>query len=153
MKDRYVVTNERQVDLLKKAGFSFIEVLFGAAIFAMAALVLMTTFQGGAREAKTSEDHLKAITIAQKEIERVKQVASLGRDSIKKFWSNPGERVRRYTVDNFYKVATEIDANRKVEIGGSPAEVGEIVVSVSWFRRGKGEEELIFSSIFDQAYH
>ena len=137
----------------RKHGFSFIEVLFGVAVFAVAAIVLMTTFGAGARDAKMSEDQLKAITIAQKEIERVKQVAALGRGSIQKFWSKPGERVRAYTVDDFYKVAVEINPAFQADIGGSKAEVGEIVVSVRWFRQSKGHQEVLFSSIFDQAYH
>lgn len=139
--------------LLRRRGFSFIEVLFGVAIFAVAVIVLMTTFQSGARDAKTSEDHLKAITIAQKEIERVKQVAALGRGSIEKFWSDPGARVRTYTVDNFYKVAVEINPSLKVTVGSSKAEIGEIIVSVSWFRKTKGDQEVLFTSAFDQAYH
>lgn len=137
----------------RRQGFSFIEVLFAVSIFATAAIILITTFQSGAREAKTSEDHLKAITIAQKEIERVKQVAALGRGSIEKFWSNPSARVRTYTVDDFYKVAVEINPVFEANIGGSKAEVGEIIVSVTWYRRAKGAQEVIFCSIFDQAYH
>lgn len=139
--------------LLRRCGFSFIEVLFGVAIFAVAVIVLITTFQSGAVDAKTSEDHLKAITIAQKEIERVKQVAALGRGSIEKFWSDPAVRVRTFTVDNFYKVAVEINPSLKVNIGSSKAELGEIVVSVNWFRQAKGQQEVLFCSAFDQAYH
>jgi len=137
----------------RRGGFSFVEVLVAVTILGAASAALFLTFHAGALEGKISEDRLKALALAQKEVERIKQVAAMGRGSLEHFWDSPAKRVKRYVVDDCYTVLVTVDPKKAVTLGGSTAEVGEALVTVSWQRPARGEEHVQLSTIIDQAYY
>lgn len=137
----------------RTGAFSFIEILVAITVLGLAVTVLFVTFHSGALEGKISEDRLKAMTLAQRELEQVKQIAALGRGSLEQFFGDPDKQVKRYVVDELYTVLTTVDPRKKVTVGSSTAEVGEATVTVSWFRPGRGEEHVQLAALIDQAYY
>ena len=132
-------------------GFTLVEVLVAVAIFAGAILVLFMMFHSGALESKIGEDRIKGMLVAQREIERVKQVAALGRGSLEEYWAKNG-RSRSVVLDEIYHVTVEVEPAKKVTVGGSQAELAEVRVRVAWDRPGRAAQTLEVSTLFDQAY-
>lgn len=132
-------------------GFTLVEVLVAAAIFGGAVLVLFLAFHSGALESKIGEDRVRGMLVAQREIERVKQVAALGRGSLEEYWAKNG-RSRSVVLDGVYHVTVEVDPAKKVTVGGAGAELAEVRVLVAWDRPGRATQKLEVSTLFDQAY-
>ncbi len=133
-------------------GFSLVEILVAVGILGGAIIVLFLTLHSGSLESKISEDRLKGMLIAQREIERAKQVAALGRGSLDEYWSG-GAKKRSYMVENLYRVQVTVNPNKSISVGGSKCQVGEISVSVKWDRLGRSNQKVEISTLFDQAYH
>lgn len=136
---------------LRNQAFTLVEVLVAAALFGGAVLVLFLTFQSGALESKIGEDRIKGMLLAQREIERVKQVAALGRGSLEEYWARNG-RKRSVVLEKIYHVTVEVEPGKKISFAGGKTELGEIRVRVDWERPGRGNQRLEVSTLFDQAY-
>ncbi len=138
---------------MRRRAFSLVEVLVAITILGVAVVTLFVTFHSGSLEAKIGEDRMKALALAQKELERIKQLAALGRGSLQDFWGDPKKQIKSYIVDDFYNVQVVVEPVRSVDFGKSKAEVGEATVTVSWKRPMRGDSELILTTIIDQAYY
>lgn len=138
---------------MRRRAFSLVEVLVAVTILGVAIVALFVTFHSGSLEAKIGEDRMKALAIAQKEIERIKQLAQMSRGSLQGFWGDPKKQLKAYQVDNLYKVQIVVDPQKPIKVGKATAQVGEASVSVTWTRPLRGDCELTLTTIIDQAYH
>jgi prepilin-type N-terminal cleavage/methylation domain-containing protein len=134
-------------------GFNLVEVLVASAILAVVFLPLFGVFQSGVRTTKYTEDRLRAMTIAQEQVQTVRHAATINRHSV--------DAVVRahlvqssfapYVVDGRYKVTTEIDPDFLVRFGVQEATVLAIKVTVEW-KLVDQVRSLTLESLLDRAY-
>lgn len=136
-----------------RAGFNLIEVLVAVGILAAVFVPVFGVFRSGVRTTKYTEDRLRALTIAQQQIEAIRHGATINRRSlemvVREHLASNG--FEKYTVDGRYEVTTEVDPDWVVEEGGTEAHVVRVRVLVSW-KMGKDARTLSLVTYLDRAY-
>lgn len=134
-------------------GFNLVEVLVASAILAAVFLPLFGVFQSGVRTTKSTEDRLRAMTIAQEQVQTVRHAATINRHSsevvVRGHLLTSG--FAPYVVDGRYTVTTEIDPDYLVSSGAQEATVILIRVRVDWKLVDKARS-LTLESFLDRAY-
>ncbi|MBI4870491.1 MAG: prepilin-type N-terminal cleavage/methylation domain-containing protein [Candidatus Riflebacteria bacterium] len=133
-----------------RKGVSLIEVLVAIALLGLLVAAALQLFHGGLISGKAAEDRMRALSLAQRELEIAKQAAATSRSSLSELLAQRAFN-KTYEVDSFFHVDVRVNADAKLEVNGLGARVGEAVVTVHW-NRGRAEE-LVLSTLLDRAYY
>ncbi len=145
-----------------RSGANLIEVLVASAILAAVFLPLFGLFRGGVRTTKYTEDRLRALTIAQEQIQTIQHAVSINRKSLDLVvrahmldapTTIPGATgsFSNYVVDSRYRVTTEVDPDYVVAFEDLEAFVTHASVRVDW-NLGKEERYLVLETLLDRTY-
>lgn len=136
-----------------RRGVNLIEVLVASAILAAVFLPVFGVFRSGVRTTKYTEDRLRALTIAQEQIQALRHAATINRLSadlvVRAYQLQTG--FPSYTVDERYKVTTEVDPDYLVEQGGQEATVMHVRVRIDWTLVDQ-PRSLELETLLDRAY-
>lgn len=140
---------------MRRKGLNLIEVLVASAILAAVFLPLFGAFRGGVRTTKYTEDRLRALTIAQEQLQAIRHSVRINRHSLDRvlrgYLVGAGGAWPAHVVDQRYKVSTEVDPDYEVEFGTLTATVTWVKVTVEW-KLGDLPKVLVLETLLDRAY-
>lgn len=126
-----------------------------SAILAALFLPLFGAFRGGVRTTKYTEDRLRALTIAQEQLQAIRHAVRINRHSLDRvlrgYLLESGGNWPVHVVDQRYKVRTEVDPDYEVSYGTFTATVTWVRVTVDWSLLDQ-EKTLVLETLLDRAY-
>lgn len=137
----------------RRRGLSLTEVLIATAVMVVVFVPLFRVFLSGVTTTRSTEDRLRAFSLAQQQIEVLKAAAAINRHSHEQITRAhlDGGGFAPFMVDDRYCVSTFVDADREVESHGRRARLCHVRVVVNWKIKGQ-ERELELETMFDRSY-
>lgn len=136
-----------------RKGLNLVEILVAMAVVGALFLPIFTLLRSGVRTTKYTEDRLRALTIAQQQIQTIRHAVSINRESldrvVRTYLENGG--FESFPVEGRYQVYTEIEPDFVVRHGSQEAYVTKAVVLVEWELSGK-YRSLILETLLDRTY-
>ena len=139
----------------RRKGLNLIEVLVASAILAAVFLPLFGAFRGGVRTTKYTEDRLRALTIAQEQLQSIRHAVRINRHSLDRvlrgYLVGTGGDWPPHVIDQRYKVITEVDPDFEVTHGALTATVTWVKVTIEWSLADQ-PKTLVLETLLDRAY-
>jgi hypothetical protein len=126
-----------------------------SAILAAVFLPLFGAFRGGVRTTKYTEDRLRALTIAQEQLQAIRHAVRINRHSLDRvlrgYLVGTGGNWPEHVVDQRYKLTTEVEPDYEVTFGTVVAYVTWVRVTVTWTLADQ-PRTLVLETFLDRAY-